>query len=54
MAYMSDQTNLFILYNVIFSLAIVLYKGYVWVFLDRTLEGEAVVRFVLHRKLLIG
>jgi hypothetical protein len=42
-SYMSDQTNLFIVYNAILSLAILIYKACVWAFFDRTLEGEAVV-----------
>lgn len=37
--YMADQTNLFILYNALLSLAVVIYRGCVWAFFDRTLEG---------------
>lgn len=40
---MADQTHLFILYNVIISLAIVAYRICVGIFFDRTLEGELVV-----------
>jgi hypothetical protein len=50
LSYMSDQANLFIIYNVILSLAIVLYKIYVFLFLERTMEGEVMVGVSLCRK----
>jgi hypothetical protein len=39
LSYMSDQTNLFIVYNVILSLAVLLYKICVCIFFERTMEG---------------
>jgi hypothetical protein len=50
LSYMSDQANLFIVYNVILSFAIILYKVYVFLFLERTMEGEVMVALPLHRK----
>ena len=50
LSYMSDQANLFIVYNVILSLAIILYKVYVFLFLERTMEGEVMVALPLYRK----
>jgi hypothetical protein len=43
LSYMSSQANLFIVYNVILSVAIVAYRLYVGAFLERTLEGEVMV-----------
>ncbi len=53
LSYMSSQSNLFIVYNVILSLAIVAYRIYVGVFLERTMEGEVVVMIELCRRSLI-
>ena len=50
LSYMSDQANLFIVYNVILSFAIILYKVYVFLFLERTMEGEVMVALPLYRK----
>lgn len=53
LSYMSSQSNLFIVYNVILSLAIVAYRIYVGLFLERTMEGEVVVMIELCRRSLI-
>lgn len=54
LSYMSNQANLFIVYNVILSIAIVGYRIYVVLFLERTMEGEVIVIYGLCRKSQIG
>lgn len=44
MTFLSEQTYVFILYNMILSLAIVGYRCLVWVFFRNSMEGELVVR----------
>lgn len=50
LSYLSSQSNLFIVYNVILSMAIVGYRMYVALFLERSMEGEVMVGFVVCRK----
>lgn len=39
LSYMSNETNLFIIYNLILSIALIVYQMMVWLFFERTLEG---------------
>ena len=43
MTYLSDQSSLFVLYNMILSLAILLYRILTFIFFDEAKEGEVTV-----------
>lgn len=51
MTYFDDQKCVFILYNMILSIAILVYRFFTSVFFVNTMEGEVVVRIALRRKL---
>lgn len=44
MTYLADQSCVFVLYNMILSLAIMFYRLLSWVFFVNTMEGEVIVR----------
>ena len=50
MTYLSDQSCVFVLYNMILSLAILFYRFFTLVFFGQTMEGEVIVRLSLGRK----
>lgn len=54
MSYFADQKCVFILYNMILSIAILLYRMFTSIFFVNTMEGEVVVSLVLYRKLQIS
>lgn len=52
MTYLADQKCVFILYNMILSLAILFYRAFTAIFFVNILEGEILVLLFLCRKLL--
>lgn len=50
MTYLADQSCVFILYNMILTLAILVYRLFSWVFFVTTMEGEVIVQSFLFRK----
>ena len=50
MTYLADQTCVFVLYNMILSVAILMYRLLTWIFLVHTMEGEIIVTSGLYRK----
>lgn len=45
MTYLADNNCVFVLYNMILSMAIMLYKLFTWLFFEKTMEGEIIVQF---------
>ena len=50
MTYLSDPSCVFVLYNMILGLAILLYRLFTWVFFAKTMEGEIIVPLPSPRK----
>lgn len=50
MTYLADQSCVFVLYNMILTLAILFYRFFSRVFFVNTMEGEVIVQFSLLRK----
>jgi|JI9StandDraft_2_1071091.scaffolds.fasta_scaffold584729_2 hypothetical protein len=50
MSYLSEPTDVFILYNMILTIAIIAYRSLVWAFFGSTMEGEVVVTTAPLRK----
>jgi hypothetical protein len=52
--YLADYNCVFIFFNLVLAIAIILYRIIVYIFFSATLEGEVIVPFYLIRKLLIN
>jgi formate-dependent nitrite reductase membrane component NrfD len=50
MTYFSDQSCVFVLYNMVLSVAILLYRIFTALFFQQTMEGEIIVCLLLARK----